>query len=62
MGKPDLSSKLTNRDSGPMKGVIHCRATKPVDPAPVRDERQGARICAIEITPRRIRNATNPSV
>ena len=38
------------------------RATRPSDPAPVRNERQGAKICAIEIILRRIRNGTKPSV
>ena len=38
------------------------RATRPSEPAPVRNERQGAKICAIEIILRRIRNGTKPSV
>ena len=38
------------------------RATRPSDPAPVRNERQGAKICAIEIILQRIRNGTKPSV
>ena len=40
--KPLLSSTSslpTNRDFGPTKGVIHCRAAKPIDSAPVRNER-----------------------
>ena len=32
------------------------------DPAPVRNERQGAKICAIEIILRKIRNDTKPAV
>jgi hypothetical protein len=32
------------------------------DPAPVRNERQGAKICAIEIILRRIRNGMKPAV
>jgi hypothetical protein len=37
------------------------RASRPSDPMPVRNERQGAKICAIEIIPQRIRNSMKAS-
>jgi hypothetical protein len=38
------------------------RASRPSEPAPVRNEKQGANLCAIEIIPQRIWNDLKASV
>jgi hypothetical protein len=50
------------KKTGGLGLLVFVAADSPSDPAPVRNERQGAKLCAIEIILRRIRNGTKPAV
>jgi hypothetical protein len=57
-----LAIRTTFAREGKHDGALAvCPATRPSDPAPVRNERLGAKICAIEIILPRIGNGTKPS-
>jgi hypothetical protein len=55
------SAKLQSRIKHDAALAVH-RASRPSEPAPVRNEKQGANLCAIEIMLQRIWNGFKPSV